>query len=765
MKKIFKRFSILLLSIVIILPLFLFVGCNRRPLGDDGSMANKNAESQYGFVNKIGNYIYFINGAEDYQADNKYGKVTKGALMRLNVSALSDNSAAEMVIPELIVSADYKSGIVIHDGYIYYASPNTTKNLKGQIERDYLNFKCAKLDGTGVRILTRVMNNNTEYRYTILNNKVYLAYLDSNNKEIHRYDVSSGRDTVLVRGYDNAILAEDQNTSAKYIYYTMQVVNPLSSKNQKTYKRNSKEYQTPETFSYRQLYRVDITGGGINTASDNKIHEKLREAGYVAQDNSVLEYCNEGELLYDGISSIENKTIFNPEASTTNNGLYGINFEFTRYFSKQNYNTGIDDGKDLGTLFFEIVYLGGSDTSTRYLYAFNEKNYEASDKSTHNFYPAATTISTSTQIKFEDILTPVLLKSAAQSTSVLANAVVVTRGSGTQGFAYMVRSGSASSNSSSSTGTLNTIQLNQVENSKSITTSGSQTQVLTETGVTSDSEPLFTQGNDLYYNANGNSGKKLYKVAFKDANNGFLKEQEGIQFLDIEYKTDWYKPEVLSVGGTEYLFFANASTYGEDYVNVLNATTVDLKTQNDNWKKIQDTFTSIENMTYLQNFSPYRTTTLNLVKFYFYTGLQLSPTDSTKFADSALSVYYDKLAEEETEQSVSWTKLFVEGGQRGAINFTDLPKNANNLTMSESDFYRMIGDRANGGQSRQRDIATALLPTIATPSSWTWQWWALFVPIGVAVAGGATFTTLYLINRKKKKTENANQDINDVEKI
>ncbi len=757
MKKILKGFSIVLLSIVLILPLFLFIGCNRRPLKDDGSLQNGTVTSQYGFVNQVGNYIYFINGVENYQANNKYGKVIKGALMRLHVDTLQKNAAAEMVIPELIVSADYKSGLVIHDGYIYYASPNTTKNLKGQIEKEYLNFKCAKLDGTGVRNLARAMNNNTEYRFTIQNGKVYLIYLDSGNKEMHSFDISAKRDTVLVRGYDSIILPEDQNVEAKYVYYTMQVVNPSASKNQKTYKRNSKEYKAPQTFTYRQLYRVEITGAGINTASEKGITtESLRQEGFVAQDNSVLEYCNQGELLYDGISSVDDKTIFNADRDTSanntnNNGLYGINFQLTRYLSKQNYSTGKDNGSDLGTLFFEIEYLNAANANTRYVYAFNEKKYNETEKTQHNFYPAK---EKTTDINFGNTLTPVLLKSAGQSNSVLANAVVVTMGENQQGFAYMMRSGSDSSSSNSSTGVLNTIQLNQVQTGKSITATGTTTQVLTETGVTSDSEVLFVQGNNLYYNANGSSGKKLYKVAFRENNNTFLKEQEGIQFLEIEYKTDWYKPEVLSIGGKEYLFFANASTYGEDYVNVLDTT--NLKQQNEDWKKIQDAFNNIDKMTNLQSFNAYRTTTLNLAKFYFYTGLQLLPTERAKFAGHKLSAYYEKLVEAETEQAVSWTQLFIDGKQNGALNFTALPKNDKNQTKTESDFYSMIGERVNGGQSRQNDIATALLPTIPTPTGWTWQWWALFVPLGVAVAGGATFATFYFMKRKKKADRKAN---------
>ena len=40
--------------------------------------------SNGGFVVEKGNYIYFINGAEEYTASNEYGEVVKGALMRIS---------------------------------------------------------------------------------------------------------------------------------------------------------------------------------------------------------------------------------------------------------------------------------------------------------------------------------------------------------------------------------------------------------------------------------------------------------------------------------------------------------------------------------------------------------------------------------------------------------------------------------------------------------------------------------------------------------
>ena len=786
MKKILKQFSIVLLALFFILPLFLFVGCNSGGLKLDDSMQNSAIESQYGFVTKIGNYVYFINGSQDYQADNKFGKVVKGALMRTTVEGLRDNTTpAEMVVPELIVSADYDSGIVIYNGRVYYASPNSTKNLQGQIEKDFLDFKSAKLDGTDVRNHGRAGENKAPYRFVVVDERVYLVYLHEtgSTKEIHSVDTYSNTDTVLVKDYDSAILAEDKNVNAKYVYYTMQVVNPTSKP--KTYNRNHKDYSTPSVYSYRQLYRVDITGKGTNTAQIKNINtESLRNAGYVAEDDSVLDYCNQGELLYDGISMNNQKTIFNIDKPQSDAAIQDLGVELMHYYSKQNYATGTyeNDGSGIGTVFFRVY--GLNDTNSGVIYAFNEAKYTEKNDKTGEYLPYKLGETDTDILKrdFNEVLTPVFIKNGQNST--IFSSVVVQPyhvDDTDKGFVYMMRSGSDSSETGSSSGAT-AIVLRKVKQGDAITSNATGTeQILTRTDVSSDSEVLFIEGNDLYYNAGGSSGKTLYKVAFKEGENNTVVTglQNGIQFLNIEYNSSWYKPEVLTISeNEEYLFFANNSTYGENYVNVLrtkgtvqnttntsgpNAYLVEL---NRGWKAIQDAFNFIENATYIPTFSDYKTTTLNLMKFYFYTGYQLSATETVKFAGRPLKEFYNQLVSDSKEGAVEYAKLFIEDRSHGAISFKpyNLPKNDRQLTMTESDFYHMIGRRADDGSQRQQDIATALLPSLPVVTGWTWQWWALFVPIGVFVVAVATVTPLLVIHNKKKKVNRINQVLNVVEK-
>ena len=101
--------KIVLLLLALALALGVLAGCGglykQTPL-DGYTSSNNAAESNGGFVVKKDNWYYFINGAEDYTAENKYGDVEKGALMRISESDLSSGNYAEadVVVPLLMVS-------------------------------------------------------------------------------------------------------------------------------------------------------------------------------------------------------------------------------------------------------------------------------------------------------------------------------------------------------------------------------------------------------------------------------------------------------------------------------------------------------------------------------------------------------------------------------------------------------------------------------------------------------------------------------------
>lgn len=134
-----------------------------------------------GFLVEKGNYVYFINGIEDYTASNAHGKVVKASLARMAKSGLANPAEAtvDVLVPKLITAGDYKSGIYVYGDYVYYATPTSIKDKTGTVQNEYLDFQKTKLDGTGTTIIERVKGNATEYRYAQVDGKVYLVYVES----------------------------------------------------------------------------------------------------------------------------------------------------------------------------------------------------------------------------------------------------------------------------------------------------------------------------------------------------------------------------------------------------------------------------------------------------------------------------------------------------------------------------------------------------------------------------------------------------------
>ena len=78
---------------------FAMTACNKGDYkGDkvDYQPTAAEAVSNGGFVVEKGDYVYFINGEEDYTASNTFGEVVKGALMRIKKADLNDGNYANV---------------------------------------------------------------------------------------------------------------------------------------------------------------------------------------------------------------------------------------------------------------------------------------------------------------------------------------------------------------------------------------------------------------------------------------------------------------------------------------------------------------------------------------------------------------------------------------------------------------------------------------------------------------------------------------------
>ena len=281
MRKSFKR-TIAIVAATLTVGALALTGCStdfKTPTG--GPAATDAVSSNGGFAVQKGNYVYFINGVETNESDNTYGDVVKGALMRIKTEDLDKKeNKAEIVIPSLMVAEDYTSGIYIYGDRVYYATPNNVKNTSGEIERDYLDFKSAKLDGTDIKNYFNVSKPSTTYRFVETEGKVYVLY--SENSTLHSYNTETGDDTVLAQGVKEYVL----NSSDKgdpWVYYVMGVTDDIDT-------------DAPQSLSYTQIYRAraDWT---------EAYHDYTYDPDYLEEHNNEAPYWNLGQIVLDGIGN------------------------------------------------------------------------------------------------------------------------------------------------------------------------------------------------------------------------------------------------------------------------------------------------------------------------------------------------------------------------------------------------------------------------------------------------------------------------------
>jgi len=239
--------------------------------------------SNGGFVVEKGDYVYFINGVESSTSDNTYGEVVKGALMRAKKADVANGgNGAEIVVPSLIVSADYTAGIFLYGDRVYYATPSTARDLSGDVLNSYLDFKSAKLDGSDVKNYFNTDDNAMNFRFVEQNATVYLVYEEDD--DLHSYNTASGTDTLLasdVTGY----AFDSKDPTNPVVYYTMKVTQGIDIEDGSS------------TRAYNQIYRVNVS------ATEGKYSYTFDEK-YLEEHDNEVPYTNLGEIVFDGIGTM-----------------------------------------------------------------------------------------------------------------------------------------------------------------------------------------------------------------------------------------------------------------------------------------------------------------------------------------------------------------------------------------------------------------------------------------------------------------------------
>ncbi|MEG1613510.1 MAG: hypothetical protein RR357_05030 [Clostridia bacterium] len=161
--------KLLLVLVCVLVLAFALTACNKGFKQDavGGAELSKPVENNGGLVVKQGKHIYFINGYLGIDADNTFGTPYKTALMRaeLDVDGKIVENSQVVIVPKNIYSASTTSGIYIYDGWIYYATPNTELDKKGEVNTKYLDFMRTKIDATQTQLLFTIDNRSVNFKF------------------------------------------------------------------------------------------------------------------------------------------------------------------------------------------------------------------------------------------------------------------------------------------------------------------------------------------------------------------------------------------------------------------------------------------------------------------------------------------------------------------------------------------------------------------------------------------------------------------------
>lgn len=300
---------------------FTFAGCGSSAYKGDpitDYVSEGAVTSNGGFAVAKGDFVYFINGMEEYTAENNYGEVVKGALMRISKADLAAGNYANVktIVPSLLAAQNYSGGVYIFGDYVYYATPTTDKSIvTGEAENDWIDFKRAKLDGTEAPMdgfFFRLSDNTAAYRFVEVDGVVYCLYEEDG--VLKSYDTKDEVSRTLVSGADTFFYDTVDSTNGN-VYYTMSVTEGLDTQNSTVLKYNqlycvnaAARVESTKTENGKVSYTVK---GGKTYAFDveylEEKNEEAKEKGndepYDLKDYATLPYVNLGELVLDGIGS------------------------------------------------------------------------------------------------------------------------------------------------------------------------------------------------------------------------------------------------------------------------------------------------------------------------------------------------------------------------------------------------------------------------------------------------------------------------------
>lgn len=720
--------------------------------------------SNGGFLVESGKYVYFVNGKADYADDNTYGSVVKGSVQRISKENLKNRNYTdtETVVPSVIYSEYYDSGIYIYDDYVYYASPSTAKNSNGVVQNEQIEFKRAKADGTsaegGYFFRAPSAHKDMAYRFVKEGETVYLMYVLSEDlygtttTNIHSVNTATGKDTLLA--YNIGEYAFDKcDVENPYIYYTMSVTSNIGGTDS-------------ISENYNQLFRVraDVT-------ESPREYDFSYVKDYDADKDPL--YVNFGDFVYDGIGLIEN---------------------------------GNSVGSRVTQMNFNWDFVHGNKTDTEYAMTAGGYKYAVSSYENGKLYYTRTdVINDNDSAKSTFSVTDAALDSDSDgkvdaswdAISANATAETVLKVANSTEYIHLDEYGMSGKVLYKDGGLkIGELTDGSVKNEYNIITDdvvdiiAVRKETAKADGSESAEENLYA-----YYSLTGGNGSHIYRIAIDGAATDYdankmqtsdVWKYKGVQVLDIDAAASWYPVEFV---GNQIIYASEAAVQTNyHYIFACDLTSADgdmmsnkeLKDYKDKYQAVADKISDYDEEENSDGTKAYENLTAAL-KYQFR-------TRDPEYVDELIKAYVDISGKKEdyiySAESAKIYRDFAACEGDWAEYKTDA-KQVNGETVyanSEAYYYSVMGKVTESDAKAIKDGYKTEYSMPEYPED-TRTWWEklnlaaqiLFIVgmcvLGLAVIGGAVVLTLWLVKKHKRKKEDVepkrkkNVDITDDKNI
>ena len=378
-----KKFLLSIIAVLLIATMC--IGCGSSsvdPLdGVNGEVKSTNGS----YVVEKGDYVYFVNGKDELSSDNTFGKPVKSALMRIKTTDLQnpENANVEVVVPKLMLSESYKTGVFFYGDYVFYATPSIKKDKKGnvkyeEVEFHKLNLVTGKADSSEIAVCG---DNTTEYRFVENNGKVYLLFVEKTSTD-------EGDESVL-KVY-NAIDKKEVYTSPVYAEMLMPENNGVNV----YFTKFSEGLEEDTNASFHDIYRYTVgdadakivrSGTGSVDLQFNNRTETVKnapqfdESGFQGVTINLIK--NTGKYLIAKVSTLD--------ASNKTTVYYGFDVEADANLVSSAKYLGISESSTTDKAYSstsyiksleEVYYIDNGDSGPKGLILFNYTKMNDSDK-------------------------------------------------------------------------------------------------------------------------------------------------------------------------------------------------------------------------------------------------------------------------------------------------------------------------------------------------------------------------------------------------